>query len=86
MDWEGFLTGFSGFPQGGPWAESLKAGEHRCVDAVLHTCSVSKAIPPHTAGQAVFHLPFQAITTFFFLLLALEEIGITSVRAARLWI
>lgn len=56
------------------------------MDAVVGTCGVSNAMPPHTAEQAVFHLPFQAIAALFFLLLALEKIGISSPRAARLWI
>lgn len=43
-----------------------EGAEHRCVDAVLYTCGVSNAVPPHTAEQAVFHVPFQAIAAFYF--------------------
>lgn len=61
-----FFLAFKGFPKGAPWAESPKAVEQGCTDAVLYTCGVSNAIPPHATEQAVFHLPFQAITAFFF--------------------
>lgn len=39
--------------------------EWRCMDAVLYTCGVSNDIPPHATEQAVFHLPFQAITALY---------------------
>lgn len=53
-------------PSGSSMGGESEGAEHRCVDAVLYTCGVSNAVPPHTAEQAVFHVPFQAIAAFYF--------------------